>query len=165
LSRITSAAIFQINGSGSPFQLESHVTKGEGMSSGKNALPQKEFSDMRGHARHGHFDASRRNVIVRGAAMVAAFGLPMPSLADQSSPASASVPHGSNQGETHMNMITTKDGTKIYFKDWSKGRPVVFSHGWPLTGEAWDAQMLFLGENGYRVIAHDRHGHGRSSQP
>jgi non-heme chloroperoxidase len=61
-------------------------------------------------------------------------------------------------------MITTKDGTKIYFKDWGTGRPVVFSHGWPLTADAWDAQMLFLGENGYRVIAHDRRGHGRSSQ-
>jgi non-heme chloroperoxidase len=64
-----------------------------------------------------------------------------------------------------MNMITTKDGTKIYFKDWGTGQPVVFSHGWPLTADAWDAQMLFLGENGYRVIAHDRRGHGRSSQP
>jgi non-heme chloroperoxidase len=64
-----------------------------------------------------------------------------------------------------MNIITTKDGTKIYFKDWGAGRPVVFSHGWPLSADAWDAQMLFLGENGYRVIAHDRRGHGRSSQP
>jgi non-heme chloroperoxidase len=64
-----------------------------------------------------------------------------------------------------VNIITTKDGTKIYFKDWGTGRPVVFSHGWPLSADAWDAQMLFLGENGYRVIAHDRRGHGRSSQP
>jgi len=59
-----------------------------------------------------------------------------------------------------MNMITTKDGTKIYFKDWGTGQPVVFSHGWPLSADAWDAQMLFLGEKGYRVIAHDRRGHG-----
>jgi non-heme chloroperoxidase len=66
--------------------------------------------------------------------------------------------------EKRIYMITTKDGTKIYFKDWGTGRPVVFSHGWPLSAEAWDAQMLFLGENGYRVIAHDRRGHGRSSQ-
>jgi non-heme chloroperoxidase len=108
---------------------------------------------------------SRRNVLVRGAAMVAAFGLPVGSLAYQSSPASASAPHGNNQGVTHINMITTKDETKIYFKDWGTGRPVVFSHGWPLSADAWDAQMLFLGENGYRVIAHDRRGHGRSSQP
>src|SRR5712692_8133651 len=64
-----------------------------------------------------------------------------------------------------MSTVTTKDGTKIYFKDWGTGRPVVFSHGWPLTADAWDAQMLFLGEHGYRVIAHDRRGHSRSSQP
>jgi len=64
-----------------------------------------------------------------------------------------------------MNTITTKDGAQIFYKDWGKGRPVVFSHGWPLTADAWDAQMVFLGENGYRVIAHDRRGHGRSSQP
>ena len=64
-----------------------------------------------------------------------------------------------------MNTITTKDGTHIYYKDWGKGQPVVFSHGWPLDADAWDAQMLFLGQHGYRVIAHDRRGHGRSSQP
>jgi len=64
-----------------------------------------------------------------------------------------------------MNTITTKDGTQIYYKDWGKGEPVVFSHGWPLTGDAWEDQMLILGERGYRVIAHDRRGHGRSSQP
>src|SRR5215470_2396966 len=61
--------------------------------------------------------------------------------------------------------IQTQDGTEIYYKDWGIGRPVVFSHGWPLSADAWDAQMLFLGQNGYRVIAHDRRGHGRSSQP
>ncbi|WP_260427643.1 alpha/beta fold hydrolase [Burkholderia cenocepacia] len=64
-----------------------------------------------------------------------------------------------------MNTITTQDGTQIYFKDWGSGRPVVFSHGWPLCADAWDAQMLFLVQHGYRVIAHDRRGHGRSSQP
>ena len=63
-----------------------------------------------------------------------------------------------------MSSITTKDGTHIFYKDWGSGRPVVFSHGWPLTGDAWDAQMLFLGMQGYRVIAHDRRGHGRSDQ-
>jgi len=63
-----------------------------------------------------------------------------------------------------MSTITTKDGTEIYYKDWGKGQPVVFSHGWPLTADDWDTQMLFFGERGYRVIAHDRQGHGRSSQ-
>ncbi len=63
-----------------------------------------------------------------------------------------------------MSSITTKDGTEIFYKDWGSGQPVVFSHGWPLSADAWDAQMVFLGERGYRVIAHDRRGHGRSSQ-
>ncbi|MBN3830285.1 alpha/beta hydrolase, partial [Burkholderia sp. Ac-20384] len=57
------------------------------------------------------------------------------------------------------------DGTEIFYKDWGQGTPVVFSHGWPLTSDAWDAQMLFFGHRGYRVIAHDRRGHGRSAQP
>jgi len=63
-----------------------------------------------------------------------------------------------------MATIKTKDGTTIYFKDWGKGQAVTFSHGWPLSADAWDAQMLFLGQHGYRVIAHDRRGHGRSDQ-
>ena len=60
--------------------------------------------------------------------------------------------------------ITTKDATKIYYKDWGKGPVVTFSHGWPLSSDAWDGQMLFLVQNGFRVVAHDRRGHGRSSQ-
>jgi non-heme chloroperoxidase len=64
-----------------------------------------------------------------------------------------------------MPTITTNDGTEIYYKDWGKGQPVVFSHGWPLSSDAWEDQMFFLASNGYRVIAHDRRGHGRSSQP
>ena len=63
-----------------------------------------------------------------------------------------------------MPTITTKDGTQIYYKDWGKGQPIVFSHGWPLDADAWDRQMLFFGQQGYRVIAHDRRGHGRSEQ-
>jgi non-heme chloroperoxidase len=63
-----------------------------------------------------------------------------------------------------MATITTKDGTQIYYKDWGTGQPIVFSHGWPLSADDWDGQMLFFGQRGYRVIAHDRRGHGRSTQ-
>ena len=65
----------------------------------------------------------------------------------------------------HTNRITTKDGAEIYYKDWGWGQPVVFSHGWPLSSDAWESQMFFLASNGCRCIAHDRRGHGRSSQP
>ena len=61
-----------------------------------------------------------------------------------------------------MTTITTTDGTQIYYKDWGTGQPVVFSHGWPLNSDSWEAQMMFLASNGYRCIAHDRRGHGRS---
>ena len=64
-----------------------------------------------------------------------------------------------------MSMITTQDGTELYYKDWGSGQPIVFSHGWPLSADAWEDQMMFLGARGYRCIAHDRRGHGRSGQP
>src|SRR5262249_24964052 len=62
------------------------------------------------------------------------------------------------------NTITTRDGTRIYYKDWGSGQPIVFHHGWPLSADDWDAQMIFFVAHGYRVVAHDRRGHGRSSQ-
>ena len=67
--------------------------------------------------------------------------------------------------ESLCQQITTKDGTQIYYKDWGKGQPIVFSHGWPLSADAWEDQMIFLAVRGYRCIAHDRRGHGRSGQP
>ena len=64
-----------------------------------------------------------------------------------------------------MSTITTKDGTQIYYKEWGEGPVVMFSHGWPLNADAWDGQMLFLAQNGYRVVAHDRRGHQEDSGP
>jgi non-heme chloroperoxidase len=64
-----------------------------------------------------------------------------------------------------MSTITTRDGTEIYYKDWGEGPAVTLSHGWPLSADAWDGQMLFLAQHGFRAVAHDRRGHGRSSQP
>ena len=63
-----------------------------------------------------------------------------------------------------MPMITVKDGAQIFYKDWGSGQPIVFSHGWPLSADDWDAQLMYFADRGFRVIAHDRRGHGRSSQ-
>src|SRR5580698_300117 len=107
---------------------------------------------------------TRREILIGGAAAVAVAGLPLPAAAGQPKPASAPAPQQQFRGETHMNRITTKDGTSLFYKDWGTGLTIVFSHGWPLSADAWDAQMLFFGQHGYRVVAHDRRGHGRSEQ-
>jgi non-heme chloroperoxidase len=104
---------------------------------------------------------SRRALLLSAGVTAAAIGLSSTALALTSKDSTSSA---SRKGISDMS-ITMKDGTKIYYKDWGTGPAVVFSHGWPLTADAWDAQMLFLGQHGYRVIAHDRRGHGRSDQP
>ncbi|SEN11275.1 non-heme chloroperoxidase [Luteibacter sp. UNCMF331Sha3.1] len=77
----------------------------------------------------------------------------------------APAPTGGSRHAANGNYLTVKDGTRIFYRDWGTGPVVTFSHGWPLTADAWDAQMFYLSSNGFRVIAHDRRGHGRSSQP
>src|ERR1044071_9467371 len=99
-------------------------------------------------------DASRRDFLVTSGAAFAAAAMP----------ATTATAPARTQGARSMNTITTKDGVEIFYKDWGKGQPIVFSHGWPLSSDDWDAQMLFFLSRGYRVIAHDRRGHGRSSQ-
>jgi non-heme chloroperoxidase len=98
-------------------------------------------------------NATRRGVLLGGVAAAAGFAVPMAAFAAEP-----------KQGTKPMSTITTKDGTQIYYKDWGSGQPIVFHHGWPLSADDWDAQMMFFLSHGYRVIAHDRRGHGRSTQ-
>jgi non-heme chloroperoxidase len=104
--------------------------------------------------------ASRRGV------MIASLGLAVASAMPVAQSAQASPPPKTSKARSPMtsSTITTKDGTQIFYKDWGTGRPIVFHHGWPLSADDWDAQMLFFLSHGYRVIAFDRRGHGRSSQ-
>ena len=108
---------------------------------------------------------SRRNLLLNSVAVAASIGMPTAAIAADKRPSGKQTAAGHAHGKPTANMITTKDGTQIYYKDWGSGRPVVFSHGWPLTADAWEGQMVYLAERGFRAIAHDRRGHGRSGQP
>jgi len=100
---------------------------------------------------------SRRHFLITGAALVAVTGLPPTAFTTETK--------SNNPIQKSMSTFTTKDGTQIYYKDWGQGPVVTFSHGWPLSADAWEAQMFHLASHGFRCIAHDRRGHGRSSQP
>jgi non-heme chloroperoxidase len=104
---------------------------------------------------------SRRDTLLGGVGVVVVNALPHSAAAEE-------LPASENGSQTAkgaaMNTVTTKDGVSIYFKDWGTGQPIVFSHGWPLSADDWDAQMMYFLGQGFRVIAHDRRGHGRSTQ-
>jgi non-heme chloroperoxidase len=113
----------------------------------------------------GNWPPSRRNILIGG--LVAAWGLAsLPNITTQAEAKDADRPVvPSAVGTDRVSTITTGDATRIFFKDWGEGLPVVFSHGWPLNADAWDDQMIFMASRGFRCIAFDRRGHGRSSQP
>jgi non-heme chloroperoxidase len=107
---------------------------------------------------------TRRDVLLGGAAILASMGLPTDILASPTAIASRAGSPSPDEGASLMSYVTTKDGTEIFYKDWGSGQPIVFHHGWPLSSDDWDTQMLFFVHHGYRVIGIDRRGHGRSEQ-
>jgi non-heme chloroperoxidase len=109
--------------------------------------------------------ATRREILAAGLGAGAVAILPATALAIDRSPSNHFENPKTKKGNGAMTMLTMKDGTQIYYKEWGTGQPIVFSHGWPLSADAFEDQMFFLASRGYRCIAHDRRGHGRSSQP
>jgi len=114
---------------------------------------------MQSQDSYGH-KMSRRQFVAVSAASVATLTLVSSAIASGLTTVSEQTAYK----ESSMQMITVNDGTQIYYKDWGTGQPIVFHHGWPLSADDWDAQMMFFLQHGYRVIAHDRRGHGRSTQ-
>ena len=114
-----------------------------------------------GNEKNAKIDISRRKFLAGTAGLAAVAGLPAVAVVATAANAPASQ---ANTEKKKGDTVTTKDGVQIYYKDWGSGQPIVFSHGWPLSADDWDAQMLFFVSNGYRVVATDRRGHGRSTQ-
>jgi non-heme chloroperoxidase len=112
------------------------------------------------NSRRGDRNPSRRNLMIGGLVAASAVA-PLPS----ATTAADARDRPSSMGVRSVSTITIKDGTEIYYKDWGEGLPIVFSHGWPLNADAWDDQMMFMASRGFRCVAFDRRGHGRSSQP
>jgi non-heme chloroperoxidase len=115
---------------------------------------------------HMSTDTLRRSLLIAGVGgLAAACTARLPGEPNTASSPSSRDAEPQREGKNTMTTITTKDGTSLFYKDWGAGKPVVFSHGWPLSSDSWEAQMLHLAQHGFRCIAHDRRGHGRSSQP
>jgi non-heme chloroperoxidase len=108
--------------------------------------------------------ATRREVLKAAAAVISVAAMPLAAFATSKPATKIPVDSDHDNGDQPMNTVKTKDGIHIFYKDWGSGQPIVFSHGWPLSADDWDAQMMFFLNHGFRVIAHDRRGHGRSTQ-
>jgi len=108
--------------------------------------------------------ATRRELLKAVAAVGSVAAMPLAAFATTQPGKKTSVHGDHNDGDSPMSTVKTKDGIYIFYKDWGSGQPIVFSHGWPLSADDWDAQMMFFLNHGFRVIAHDRRGHGRSTQ-
>lgn len=130
----------------------------------KNAIPSALQQFLFGAAAPQTVSTSRRSALMGGAGMAAAaaaaVAVPLAGISASASAAPAARPVARS-----ASTLTTRDGVELYYKDWGSGQPIVFSHGWPLNSDSWESQMFHLANNGFRVIAHDRRGHGRSSQP
>src|ERR1700691_2361249 len=127
-------------------------------------LPKLQKSNMNETSDTSRATLSRRDMLAGAAGALAASAVISPVFAADRKVGAAPHKPTESRGARAMSFIRTKDGTEIYYKDWGAGQPIVFHHGWPLSADDWDTQMLFFLERGYRVIAHDRRGHGRSTQ-